>query len=125
MATGVWCQNQEPAGRPSLGDKWGVRIERVKLTAAGHMLDFRYRVIDAEKARPLFLRKAKPYLIDETTGARLDVPRTPKIGPLRSTYEPETGRIYWMFFTNPGTLKPGSKVTVVIGDFKAENLTVE
>jgi hypothetical protein len=30
-----------------------------------------------------------------------------------------------MFFGNPGVVKPGNKVSVVIGDFKAENLVVE
>ena len=90
------------------------------------MLDFRYRVIDAKKAAPLFVRATKPYLIDQETGAKFMVPNPPKTGPLRTSNEPQQGRVYWMFFANPGRyVKQGSKVTVVIGDFRAENLIVE
>ncbi len=110
----------------SIEEKWGVQIIGIRVTAAGLMLDFRYRVIDAEKAAPLFDRGTKPYLIDQKTGAKFVVPNPPKTGPLRTSDTPQQGRTYWMFFGNPGRrVKPGNKVTVVIGDFKAENLMVE
>ena len=38
---------------------------------------------------------------------------------------PEAGRVYFMLFTNPGSLKAESKVTVVVGDFRAEDITVK
>ncbi len=107
-------------------ERWGVQILGIRCTAAGFMLDFRYRVTDAEKASPLFDRATKPYLIDQDTGAKFLVPNPPKTGPLRTSNKPQQDRVYWMFFGNLGRyVKPGSKVTVVIGDFKAENLTVE
>jgi hypothetical protein len=110
----------------TLEDQWGVRVVGLRLTAAGYMLDFRYRVVDAEKAKPIFDRRTKPVLIDATTGARLVVPVPPKTGALRSSNTPIAGRTYFMFFANPGRfLKPGSRVTVVIGAFKAENLVVQ
>ena len=116
----------EVSKKESVEEKWGVQILGIRLTAAGFMLDFRYRVIDAEKASPLFDRKTKPYLIDQKTGAKFIVPNPPKIGPLRTSNKPEQGRVYWMFFANPGRyVKPGNEVTVVIGDFKLENITVE
>ncbi len=106
--------------------KWGIQIRGIRLTAAGHMLDFRFRVDDPDKAAPLFERRTKPYLISQSSGDRLEVPRPPKVGPLRSSNPPMAGRVYWMFFGNPGKrVKAGDKVTVVIGEFKAENLTVE
>ena len=51
----------------------------------------------------------------------------PKIGALRqSALNPEAGKIYFVLFKNPnGYVKPGSRVTVVIGDFKAEHLVVD
>jgi len=110
----------------SMEEKWGIQIAGIRLTASGFMLDFRYRVIDAKKAAPLFDRATNPYLIHQETGAKFMVPNPPKTGPLRTSNEPQQGRVYWMFFGNPGRyVKPGDKVTVVIGDFKAENLTVE
>lgn len=89
------------------------------------MLDFRYRVVDSQKAAPLFVRQTKPYLIDQASGKVLAVPNMAKVGPLRSSDQPHAGRTYWMFFGNPGVVKAGSKVSVVIGDFKVEDLTVQ
>ena len=113
----------------SLEEKWGIRIEAIRLSAGGYMLDFRYRVIDPDKAVLLTDPKIKPYLIDEASGARFMVPSGGKVGPLRSSFKsgaPEPGRIYFILFANPGKyVKQGNKVTVVIGDFKVENLTVQ
>jgi hypothetical protein len=117
---------EEVVNTESMEESWGIQIIGIRLSAAGFMLDFRYRVIDAEKAAPLFVRATKPYLIDQETGAKFAVPNPPKTGPLRTSDPPQQGRTYWMFFGNPGRyVKAGNKVTVVIGDFKAENLTVE
>jgi hypothetical protein len=117
----------EPATAPvSLEQRWGVQVVGIRVSAAGQMLDFRYNVIDPVKAAPLFVRKTKPYLIDLKSGASLVVPVPAKTGPLRSSNTPLEGRTYFMFFGNAGKLvQPGNRVTVVVGDFRAENLTVE
>ena len=107
-------------------EQWGIEITSLRMSAGGHMIDFRYRVLDAEKAKPLFIRANKPYLIDEASQKVLSVPTTAKVGPLRTTGDSKEGRIYWMFFGNGnGLVKAGSKVTVVIGNFRAENLVVQ
>lgn len=124
-ATAERQDTESTAKAESIEDTWGIQIVGIRQTAAGHMLDFRYRVLDAEKAEALFVRQTKPHLIDQASGKVLAVPRMAKVGPLRTSDKPQEGRIYWMFFANPGVVKAGSKVTVVIGDFKAENLTVE
>jgi hypothetical protein len=107
-------------------EKWGIEVTSLRMSANNHMVDFRYRVRDAKKADTLFSKDAKPYLVHQETGKALAVPRTAKVGPLMSTYDHKEGRIYWMFFGNQTNLvKAGDKVSVVIGDFKAENLTVQ
>lgn len=109
-----------------LKNRWGVEIVSLRRTAHGHMLDFRYRVLDPEKATALFERQTKPTLIHQPTGKVLAVPKTAKVGPLRSSDTPKEGRTYWTFFGNAGGLvKTGDKVTVAIGDFRAPNLIVE
>lgn len=112
---------------PSAEEQWGVEITSIRLSAAGHMIDFRYRILDSEKSAPLFERQTKPYLLDQASGKVLEIPRTAKLGPLRpSNVTPEEGRIYSMIFANTGGLvQPGSDVTVVIGDFRVEDLKVE
>jgi len=109
-----------------LEEQWGIAITSLRLTANGHMIDFRYRVLDAEKSAALFKRQTKPSLIHQPSGKVLVVPNTAKVGPLRNSNMPKEGRIYWMFFGNAGKLvKVDDPVTVVIGEFKAENLVVE
>ena len=105
--------------------KWGLRPLSIQLTAAGNMLDYRFRVIDPDKAMALMKRGDKAYLIDQASGAKLTVPRT-KVGPLRQTgSKPRAGKIYPILFSNTGkVIQPGSKVTLVIGDFRMENIVV-
>lgn len=107
-------------------EAWGIRVEGVRLSAADYMLDFRYRIIDPERASSLLNRAEKPYLVDETSGSKLVVPRT-RLGPLRQTdVKPDPDRSYFILFGNKDKIvKKGSKVTVVIGAFRAENLVVE
>lgn len=112
--------------KQELRDQWGVELVALRSTAAGHMVDFRYRVLDAEKAAPLFKRQTKPYLIHQATGKALGVPNTAKIGSLRNSNTPQNGRTYWMFFGNHHRLvQKGDKVTVAIGDFRAADIEVE
>jgi hypothetical protein len=121
-------EKKAPAAEKAVSpeQQWGIKIKSVRITAAGHMIDFRYRVIDPDKAAMLLRKQSKAYLVDQKTGTQLSVPRT-RIGPLRqTTVKPIPNRDYAMLFKNPmGLVKPGDKVTVVIGDFKAENLIVE
>jgi hypothetical protein len=107
-------------------EAWGIKITRIRRSANNHMIDYRYRVLDANKATDLFKRQIKPHLIHQRTEKVLSVPETAKLGPLRNSNTPQAGKIYWMFFGNAGNLvKAGDKVTVVIGDFRVENLVVE
>jgi hypothetical protein len=107
-------------------EKWGIRPLSIRQTAAGNMLDFRYYVIDEQKAAPLFSPKIKPLLIDEDTGAVMAVPEVPKVGSMRSTRKPLKDRGYFILFANPHQhVKQGHKVTVTIGDYRAEHLVVE
>jgi hypothetical protein len=107
-------------------DEWGVEITGVRISAAGYIVDFRYRVHDAEKSVPLFVRKTKPVLTQEKTGLEIPLYRSPKVGPMRSSYTPKEGRVYTILFSNSNrTVKPGDRVTVRIGDFVVRNLVVE
>lgn len=106
--------------------EWGIEITSVRLTANDHMIDFRYRVLDADKAKELFVRQNKPRMVHDETGLVLSVPETAKVGPLRNSNMPKEGKIYWMFFGNAGKLvKPGDTVSVTIGEFEVDDIVVE
>ena len=104
-----------------------IEVLSLRLTAGNYMLDFRYRAVDPERASILFDRQTKPYLIHENTGAKFLIPAPAKVGPLRqTTNKPVAGKSYFMMFANPGQyVKAGDKVTVVVGEFRIEHLTVE
>jgi hypothetical protein len=105
---------------------WGIDILGVKPVSSGYMLSFKYKILDADKAKLLNERKQKAYLIDEATGITLAVPAMENIGELRAATTPQVDRTYFMIFGNPGKLvKSGSKVSVVAGDFKIQGLVVE
>ncbi len=117
---------KETSVEQTMREKWGIEVTTIRMAADGHMVDFRYRVLDAKKAMTLFVRANKPYLTDQASKKVLAVPNLGKVGPLRTSNMPQEGRIYWMFFGNRGGLvKPGSKVTITIGDFHVENLVVQ
>jgi hypothetical protein len=119
-------QAQEIKKSPTLGEQWGVQLKPLRLTGDDLFLDFRFRVIDPEKAAPLLQKGTQPYLLDQKSGKTFQVPTT-KVGPMRATSaKPKIDKDYTMLFNNPNRfVKKGDKVTVVIGDFKAENLVVE
>lgn len=101
-------------------------IESVRLTAAGHFVDLRYRVADPERANEILGPGIKPRLIDEATGTVMEVPMTAKLGPLRQTRgEQRTGRSYFVLFANNAGLEPGSVVAAELGDLRFEGLIVQ
>jgi len=117
---------RQPRDYTYMKRKWGIEVLYVRETSAGYMLEFRYKVLDAEKAKPLFERQTKPNLIHVKTGAKLIVPTPAKTGALRNSNPPKNGKIYWMFFANPRKLvKPGEEVNIDIGDFHANGLVVQ
>jgi hypothetical protein len=111
-----------------LKERWGVELLGIRNAAAGNFMDFRFKVVDAEKSLPLFDHRIKPYVIAEKSDIKLPVPMAAKIGAFRPTNRGKNikaDKIYYMLFGNPDRhVKTGEKVTVVIGDFKVEHLVV-
>lgn len=108
---------------------YGIRIEGLRLSAAGSMLDFRYRVVDADKAAAMLDGRVQPYLFDAAHGAKLGVPDTPVLGRIRQTARNNkilTNRTYFIMFGNPAKLlQSGDKVTLLLGSVKVSDLTVQ
>jgi len=126
--TSVGSSKSEVGGR--MVASLGIMVSGLRLSSVGYMLDFRYRVIDPEKATALMDSKIKPYLLVEATGAKLQIPNTPKLGLLRQ--RPRNNAMlkkdheYFIIFSNLGRrLQSGDKVSVVVGETKIENLSVE
>jgi hypothetical protein len=105
---------------------WGVDSLSVKAVESGEIIRFTYRVLDANKAKVLNDKKNEPSLVDPQAGVKLVVPSLEKVGLLRQSSTPEPGKAYWMAFSNKGRyVKPGHRVNVVIGNFRADGLIVQ
>jgi hypothetical protein len=105
---------------------WGIDIVGVRPVASGLMLRFDYRVVDPTLAAVLTDRQSKPYLIDQASRTALAVPAMENVGELRQIAPLEAGRTYFMIFGNPGrVVKRGSRVTIMVGNFRAEELVVQ
>ena len=105
---------------------WGVDSLTVRYTESGELIRFSYRVTDPEKAATLNNDKAEPALIDPEAGVKLVVPQMANIGKLRQSGPPTAGKSYWVAFSNSGRrVRPGHRVDVEIGNFRAQGLVVE
>lgn len=106
--------------------RWGIKPLMIRLTGAEHFLDFRYLIVDAEKAKSVTNRKKKAFLKDQETGEIFNVTMT-KMGAMRgNTPDPKPGKQYFILFTNAEkSIKRGQKVTVVIDECRVEDLRVE
>jgi hypothetical protein len=90
----------------------------ISLCGAGDLLNARFKVEDS-------MKKPGPiYLQDEKTGKICRMTVAPKIGPLMSSRK-KSGNSAFCFFDNVDfTVKPGSTVTFVMGDYKKEHIIV-
>jgi hypothetical protein len=105
---------------------WGVDSLTVRYTESGEIIRFSYRVLDPQKAATLNDKKVEPSLRDPQARVSLVVPQMEKIGQLRQSSTPIAGKSYWMAFSNTGrVVKPGHRVDVQIGNFRAQGLVVE
>ena len=106
---------------------WGVESLSAKSVESGEIVRFSWRVLDADKAKPLNDKKVDPLLIDPERGVSLVVPSLEQVGMLRQApTKIEEGKSYWMAFSNSGRLvKPGDRVIIQIGKFRADGLIVE
>lgn len=105
---------------------WGVDSLTVKSVESGEIIRFSYRVLDPAKARALNDKKSDPSLVDPQAGVKLVVPSMEQVGQLRQSAEPESGKAYWMAFSNKGRpVKRGDHVSVEIGTFRADGLVVD
>ncbi|MCP3852644.1 MAG: hypothetical protein GY694_20815 [Gammaproteobacteria bacterium] len=110
-------------------DAWGIEPIHVRLTGAAYMIEFRYKILDAEKALMLSSRKRAefPYLRAIKSKALLSVPYGPTVGFLKSNRRfHKLGKNYIAMFSNEGQhLLRGDKVKIQIKDQLSQELTVE
>jgi hypothetical protein len=110
----------------SLVEEFGIQARSLRLSAEGRMLDFRYKVLDPDKASKVITRNIHPYIVGEKQDTKIGV-QTAKTGEMRHTGNNlKVGKQYFVLFGNPKQqIKKGDQVTVVIGDYRMEHVMVD
>jgi hypothetical protein len=106
----------------ALEQQAGLRVTLVAVTAAGGMVDFRFKVVDAEKAvKTLQDGKILPHLTVAGTPTSLQ-PAPETLQDLKL----ENGQVYYILYSNTGNLvKPGTPVSVLIDDWQLEPIVAK
>ncbi len=110
-----------PASAEVIEERWGIRITHIAVLADGGLIDFRFQILDPEKAMPLFNLEDRPLLYVETTGQLVD-----------SLYHPPHGHElvagytqYFLYNNHGGVIKPGTLVSVILGDLRLEHIVAQ
>jgi hypothetical protein len=113
----------DPAQLAALEATWGIRVTNVGVIASGGLIDFRFQVIDPNKALPLLDPDSFPALVDEASGKVLD--KTGAHGDHAHADRFRAGGTYFLLYQNNNSLlRPGSRVTIRFGEMLLENVRV-
>lgn len=131
LAGGFFVNRPQPQAAPPARDtaktattqeieeQWGVHVTQIGITADGGLVDFRYRVIDPDKAwRMLSNLNTVPVLIAEDSNTLINTASS-----MTKQHDLNAGQIYFILFHNDnGAIKSGRPVTVVIGNLRLEHI---
>ena len=131
--TGIFAWRSYSAGMPELlpngmpisreiEERFGVRLMGVHVLAKGGLVDLRYRVVDAGKAKNFgHYTETSPLLIAEDSGRTVEV----TIMGLHN-HRVEAGRSYYVLYRNTGNaIQPSGKVTIQIGDLRLSHVVAQ
>ena len=110
-----------------LQQDWGIQPVHLRITADGYMIEFRYKILDIDKALILSDRKDFPYLLSMKSRAKLSVPYGATVGFLKSNRRfIKQGKNYIAMFSNEGKhMLKGDKVKIQIKNQISTELVLE
>jgi hypothetical protein len=119
---GASGNNQKALSPENFEEVTGIRVTLIAVTGGGGMVDFRIKVLDAEKATALFANpENRPILIAEDSDIEL-------LAPSDMTFDVglEADRGYFTLYANSNkAIQRGAPVTVVIGDYRLEPIDAQ
>jgi hypothetical protein len=118
----------ELKGADQLVKTYGIVIVSLQPTAAGQLLDLRYKVVNPALAKAFF--KSTPGVEFRLSKVKepheLAVPET-DLGKLKNkAVKPKMNQIFYVLFENPGArIKKGDQVTLIVGKIELDTIIVE
>ncbi len=112
----------KPVSASTLEENSGMQVKLIAVTMLGGMIDFRFKVLDETKVDDMIhSRDKQPKLVAEDSGMVLTLTQEHY-----HKYEMKEGNTYFLFYTNrQNAIRPGTPVSVVIGDMRLEHLTAQ
>lgn len=103
--------------------RYGIKVTLIAVTAAGGLIDFRYQVVDPDKANAVIHDiNLYPKLVVEKTGATLALRSLPHSHGAKL----ELGGTYFFMFANAhNAIHAGSLLTMVIGGARLEHIKAQ
>lgn len=107
----------ETISAQELEEQHGLRVRLIAVTAGGGMIDFRLKILDAEKAQHFLQDPANlPRLIAAETGTALMAPQ----GIGDDIQWEKDGILFFLVPNSGGAIKPGAPVAVEFGNVRLE-----
>ncbi len=107
-----------PASADAVEAEWGIRIQHIGVSADGGLIDFRFVVVDPDKAAPLLSVENRPRLYVEDSGALVDSLMHPP-----HSHVPDPGQSHFLLYNNTGgAIQRGTSVSVLLGDLRLEHI---
>jgi hypothetical protein len=106
---------------------WGIQPVFLRITGGGYMIEFRYKVVDTQKALVLSANKVFPSMLSMKSKAKLAVPYSSTVGYMKSNRKfLKLNRNYIVFFANENRhMLPGDQVKIQVGDEVTAPLTID
>jgi hypothetical protein len=127
LLIGVFTSSQADLKTVEMEKEWGIEPVHARVTANGYMIEFRYKVVDPEKALILSDRKDFPYMISLKSRAKLSVPYFPTVGYVKSNRSfLHEGRNYSALFSNENRhMLRGDQVKIQVKGQLSETITLQ
>ena len=102
-------------------EKWGIHVSHIAVVADGGLIDFRFQVIDSDKASPVMEVETRPHLYVEGTGQEVS-----GLYHIMHNHAIAAGESHYLIYNNAnGAIKRGTSISVVIGDMRLEHLIAQ
>ena len=130
-AARAWWPDQKPDVRAGttlvtaagMAARYGIEVNLIGVSAAGGLVEFRYQVVDPDKADAMVHDpKLFPIVVVEESGATMAIPRPHQ----HAGAGLELGGTYFFMFANAhNAIHKGSLLTLVMGDARLEHIVAQ
>lgn len=97
-----------------------VKVTQAMLSGDGSFIDIRYWLSRPDQARGTF----PVYLVDKTTGERLELMRLSKFGPIRTKHNKYNNKGVLLFYNRQNVVKSRSRITLFFDSLVINDIEV-